>query len=370
MKNLVLFLGILLVSCAAKSVKIEVSNSLDADRKGEIVEVETAALAADFNLESYILKDGNGKEVAYQLSANGDRLIFQADVPAKSSATYSLQKGTPSPVAVRTQARFVPERSDDFAWENDIAAFRMYGPALEKIENPSNGVDIWMKYINEPVMDSIYAGRLRKLSYHEDNGLGGFDSYDVGHTLGAGGNALYTSQLWIGEAFDRYEILESGPLRSVFKLIYDTIRVGDTYYEETFTITTDAGSILNKGEVRYRGLEQAIQLGTGVYMHGDSVNTFYDKENKVLTYTFNTVTNKGVPQGQTFLGLYVPGATSDSFVENKQYIVLGDYKIGDTFTYYFGGISSRWKFSTEEAWLKALTQFSQAKKEPLKVAIL
>ncbi len=31
-----------------------------------------------------------------------------------------------------TFCRFVPERSDDFAWENDNVAFRVYGPALAK----------------------------------------------------------------------------------------------------------------------------------------------------------------------------------------------------------------------------------------------
>ncbi|MDR3262444.1 MAG: DUF4861 domain-containing protein [Tannerella sp.] len=368
MKNIFLLLPVLFCfSCATKSAKITIENTLDFDRNGEIVEVSTVGLAVDFVQKTYILKNEKGEEVGYQLLADNETLIFQANVPAKSTVTYTLQEGTPAPVAVKTAARFVPERSDDFAWENDMAAFRVYGPALEKIENPSNGVDIWMKYRDEPIMDSIYEGRLRKLSYHEDNGLGGFDSYDVGHTLGAGGNALYTNQLWVGEAFDRYEILESGPLRSVFRLIYDTIRVDNTYYAETMTITTDAGSILNKGVVSYQGQEQAIQLATGIYMHGDSVNTVYDKENQVLAYTFNAVTNKGVPQGQTYLGIYAPGVSSEPFVENKQYVALNDYKTGDDFTYYFGGVWSGWKVSTEQDWLTTLAHFRQAKQTPLTV---
>ena len=31
-----------------------------------------------------------------------------------------------------TYARFVPEREDDFAWENDLVAFRAYGPAMRR----------------------------------------------------------------------------------------------------------------------------------------------------------------------------------------------------------------------------------------------
>jgi hypothetical protein len=376
-KLLLLLLGVFLpVACAAESIKIKVENTLEFDRNGEIVEIATAGLKVDFTHKTYLLKDEKGVETGYQLLKNSkvSVLIFQANVSAQSSATYTLVEGMPANVAVRTQARLVPERRDDFAWENDIAAFRMYGAALEEIENPSNGVDIWVKYKDEPVMDAIYAGTFRKLSYHEDNGLGGFDSYDVGHTLGAGGNALYTSHLWIGDAFDRYEILESGPLRSVFRLIYDTIRVNDIYYAETLTITTDAGSILNKGVVSYQGLEQPIQLATGIFMHRDRVNTFYDKENRVLSYTKNIITNKGVSQGQNYIGMYVPEASSEAssepFVEDNQYIMLSDYRAGTDFTYYFGGAWSKWKFPTEQDWHDTLIRFSQAKKEPLKIEVL
>jgi hypothetical protein len=171
----------LLMSCASESTKITVENTLDFDRNGEIVEVETAGLKADFNAKSYILKDSKGVEVGYQLSADSSRLIFQAEVPAKSSATYTLTEGTPGPVAAKTHARFVPERKDDFAWENDLAAYRMYGPALAG-ENPSNGVDLWLKCTDVPVMDKFYADELeREISYHENHGEG-LDCYDVKHT--------------------------------------------------------------------------------------------------------------------------------------------------------------------------------------------
>ena len=34
-------------------------------------------------------------------------------------------------VKAKVYGRYVPERKDDFAWENEYAAFRMYGPALK-----------------------------------------------------------------------------------------------------------------------------------------------------------------------------------------------------------------------------------------------
>jgi hypothetical protein len=348
-----------------------VENTLDFDRNGEIVEVATAGLTADFNAKTYILKDAKGTEVGYQLLSDNTVLIFQANVPANASAVYTLSEGTPADVSVKTTARFVPDRSDDFAFENDMASYRMYGPALEQIEHPSNGIDIWMKYKEEPVMDKIYDGRLQKpaLSYHEDNGLGGFDSYDVGYTLGAGGVAPVTSQWWLGETFDRYEIIEKGPLRSVFQLVYDTIHVDNTTYQEIFTVTTDAGSALNKAVVSFKGIDQPMQLVTGIFMHRDSVNTVYDRENKILSYTKNITTNKGVEKGQTYIGIYTPDAAGDAFVQDKTFAILHDYKVGDDLTYYFGGVWNGWKFQTEEDWISALKHFSQAKKEPLKVTI-
>ena len=369
MKN-ILLLSIFLLACyTARSTEIVVKNTLDFDRNREMVEVSTNGLNVDFAHKTYVLKDEKGKEIGYQLVSDKRTLIFQADVPAKSSVTYTLQEGKPAPVAARAHVRFVPERSDDISWENDIVAYRMYGPALMKTEHPSNGVDIWMKYKDEPVMDSLYAGELnRKISYHEDTGLGGLDCYDVNHTLGAGGVAPYTTQLWIGDAFARYEIVESGPLRSVFTLYYDTIPVHGSYYKETLTVTCDAGSPLCKGVVKFEGAEP-VRAATGIFMDKDSVNTVFDKNNKIIIYTKNATSKKGVPQGQTYIGVYAPDMVGEPFIENGNYAVLNNYKIGDELTYYFGAGWSKWKFPAEQDWLTTLTKFAQMKQNPLKITI-
>ena len=370
MRNIILLLTLLLfASCTAKSIKITVENPCDFDRNKEIVEVHLVWPIADFANKTYVLKDEKGAEVGYQLLSDNHTLVFQANIPANASVTYTLQEGEPAPVAARAHVRFVPERSDDISWENDIVAYRMYGPALMKTEHPSNGVDIWMKYKDEPVMDSLYAGELeRGITYHEDNGLGGLDCYDVNHTLGAGGVAPYTTQLWIGDAFSRYEIKESGPLRSVFTLYYDSIPVENSYFTETLTITCDAGSPLCKGVVKFQG-NKLIRAATGIFMSGDSVNTVFDTENKIISYTKNAFSNKGVPQGQTYIGVYAPSMIGEPFFEDKNYTVLNDYKTGDELTWYFGGGWSKWKFPTEQDWLTALRHFSRAKQNPMKITI-
>ena len=370
MKSSILIFTILLfASCSAKPIKITVENPLNFDRNKEIVEVSTVGFNVDFDNKTYVLKDGKGVETGYQVLSDKKTLVFQANVPAKDLVTYTLQEGKPAPVAPLAHVRFVPERSDDMSWENDIVAYRMYGPALMKTEHPSNGVDIWMKYKDEPVMDKLYAGELKqKMSYHEDNGLGGLDCYDVTHTLGAGGVAPYTTQLWIGDAFARYKILESGPLRSVFTLFYDTIPVNGKYYTETFTVTCDAGSPMCKAIVKFKGADP-VQVATGIFMDKDSVNTVFDKGNRIIAYTKNTTSKKGVPQGQTYIGVYAPNMTGEPRIENKNYFVTTDYKLGDELFYYFGAGWSKWKFPTEKDWLKALVNFSQAKQNPLKITL-
>lgn len=370
MKHLYLFLLCFsFFSCSAKSVKIVVENTLDFDRNGEIVEVKTAGLAADFSVKPYILEAAGGKEIAYQLTTEkgSQLLIFHADVPAKSSVTYILKEGIPAPATVKTDAHFVPERKDDFAWENDLAAYRMYGPALAN-EYPSNGVDLWLKNTEKPIMAQFYADELQRgVSYHVNHGLG-LDCYDVKHTMGAGGIAPYTSKLWIGNHYDHYEILETGPLRSVFTLVYDSVLVDDTYYKQTITITADAGSVLNKALVRYEGLDKPLRLAGGIFLHKERGNTFFDKENQVIAYAENAVSNAGVPEGRNYVGVYMPEATGNPLEEDNHYFILGNYSAGSEFIYYFGGGWSKWKFPTDEDWFKALLRFSRAKKEPLKVS--
>ena len=82
------------------------------------------------------------------------------------------------PATPRAVARFVPERKDDFAWENDLVAFRTYGPSLRP--GPENsGIDCWFKRVPYPVMDKWYIEDRLKLPcgiiakpYHDDQGEG------------------------------------------------------------------------------------------------------------------------------------------------------------------------------------------------------
>lgn len=94
-------------------------------------------------LVTQIIEDGNKTE-----------LLFQTSLASNEKKYFRIMKqpeGLNKPVSeITTYCRFVPERKDDFAWENDKVAFRMYGPALE-YETITCGIDVWVKCVSTPV---------------------------------------------------------------------------------------------------------------------------------------------------------------------------------------------------------------------------
>lgn len=269
-------------------------------------------------------------------------------------ALLSLMACQREAVQPKVFGRFVPERKDDFAWENEYAAFRMYGPAL-KAENPSNGVDLWLKASPELVVDSFYyREHVLGLPYHINYGKG-LDCYKVGHTCGAGGLVvLAEDQTWIGGPYDRWEILEQTPERLVFRLEYDSLLVAGHILKESITITVEAGEPMNRADVVLTGdYEGELLVGGGIYMHDtidhfevyENLGTVYyeedalsDKTAAKMNYDFNGSTS----QGRIYLTVRTPEATVTD-IQDGNLIAVKEYQLGDTLTYYFGATWSEWK---------------------------
>jgi len=245
----------------------------------------------------------------------------------------------------------------------------MYGPALAN-ENPSNGVDLWVKRINELIVDEFYEGEHSTgISYHVDNGHG-LDLYKVGQALGAGGIAPYTAgKLWIGKHFDHYKVIEVGPLRSVFTLIYDSVKVGNLFYKQELTITTNAGSIMNKGVVTYSGPVKNMEVAAGIFLHDGKGTLKQNIANGTTAYAEDAVSDAKVPSGRNYVGFYIPEKVNEAKKESDHGLMTSSYKIGENFTYYFGGGWSKWNFPTDESWFNAINQFAEISKNPLKVTV-
>ncbi len=207
------------------------------------------------------------------LDGTAETLLTQVNLTPNETNTlrvYKLAKKQPAFLPSRLHLRFVPERDDDFAWENDRQAFRMYGPALAKKEKPSSGVDIWNKRSRGLVIDDWYKDGPTK--YHTDRG-NGMDAYKVGYTLGAGGVGFMDAEnkLVVGPQYDTWKILDKGPLRLRFQLTYAPIEIGKNggKVSETRTISMNAGShfFTTKSEFKTEGDVTGIRPATGLYVH-------------------------------------------------------------------------------------------------------
>ncbi len=351
---------------------IEIVNQYPFDRANEIVEIAASELGG-LSGTNYVLTDENGQEIPYQLIYNGTEsvqaLLFPATVKTGTKVAYTLNEGTPKAVKAKTSARFVPERKDDFAWENDIAAYRMYGPALAA-ENPSNGIDLWLKRTEELVVDSFYRGELKYgKSYHEDHGQG-LDCYKVGNTLGAGGVAPYVNgELLVGKHFDTYKVLDNGPLRSSFTLTYNEVDINGKKYKKEVTIHTDAGTVMNKAVVKLTGEKQPMQLAAGITLHDGKGSL--QKGTGLIVYGENAIADKDQKNvGKNYVGVVLPDKEDLYKIQNLHALLMKNYVPGEEFTYYFGGGWSQWKFPTQKEWLAAVQQFSKQVKYPLTVRIV
>lgn len=272
----------------------------------------------------------------------------------------------PKEQQLKVYGRYVPERKDDFAWENEYAAFRMYGPALLP-ENPSNGIDLWLKNSPALVIDTMYGRELKDHRPYHINYDGNLDCYKVAHTCGAGGLVVLTAdgegtngegyRTWIGGPYDRWEILEQKPDRFVFRLEYDSLLVAGQILHESLTITAEAGQLQNKAEVVLTSAQLSatgsqLLAGGGIYLH-DTVDyymtipevgyVFYeedalsDKQAAQMNYEYNGSTS----QGRIQISVKTPGATLTDIVDGNL-VAVKPYELGDTLTYYFGATWSKW----------------------------
>jgi hypothetical protein len=122
--------------------------------------------------------------------------------------------------------RYVPERMDDFVWENEFFGARAYGP---KVAEPppageglvSSGFDVFNKAVPDIMMaDTLVKGVREKISYHKFNGRG-FDNYKVSTGRGCGGFGMLGKDGWRHEGnWKAQRIVEKSPDKAVFELDY------------------------------------------------------------------------------------------------------------------------------------------------------
>jgi len=285
-----IFIHLFFVHLAAAQVNVTISNPSSIERKGELVSVDWKSIQAAYpaidTANFKVINKATKKELAWQLEKKGGdaivNLLVQVDVPANGKLILQLMKGKSTTASIKTYGRYVPERKDDFAWENDKIAFRMYGKELEKTpKEMAYGMDVWVKSTDRMVINERY----KRGKYHEDLG-DGMDYYHVGFTLGAGNIApMIKDSIYYDGTYARYKVLDNGPLRTSFQLEYNEWNAAGMKVRATKTITLDAGTHFNKVEVAYAGdTMAALPLVVGIIKRKEQGAMLLDELNGSMAY--------------------------------------------------------------------------------------
>lgn len=366
----ILILLLILAGCTGNRVKVTVENALPIDRTSETVGIPLGDITAklgEIDPASLVVTDSKGSEVPSQLiyegTGNPQSIIFQADVRAGTTVNYFIAPGAPQQYAPKAYGRFVPERYDDYTWENDRIAFRIYGPALIEKDGPSNGIDAWIKRTDKMVIDRWYSDYLSgKNTYHDDNGEG-CDCYKVGRTLGAGAMAPYVDDsLWLAINFETWKTLDNGPIRTSFRLTYPPFLVRDVMVTETRTISLDAGSQLSRITEEYSGIENEFTVAAGIVKREEGSPLLFPPDKNAIAYRLD-----GGEGGITYIGTVLT-TPATSVKENLDHLlIVTRYNPGTPLTYYTGAGWSKWGFESDAAWTKYIDEFSMKLSSPLKI---
>lgn len=386
-KVLIYLIGILIFhSCSQeKRTKIIViQNTLDKERLFETVELTPDFLKID-SLSNIGIKDLiSNKLLITQLVDNDgdgimDLLLFQPKIAARSKKEFEIveiAEDERPKSELFCYSRFVPERTDDYAWENNKVAFRMFGPAAQKMVEDgvpggtlSSGVDAWLKKVNYPIINKWYKKETEtKGTYHEDTGEG-LDNFHVGDSRGVGGiSTKKDSTYYFSKNYTKWRTIATGPIRTSFYLEIGNWDAGGTSIRESKVISLDYGSNLSKFEISIDGTD-IISAGL----------TLHEKDGQVTGNEKEAWISYWQPHDGSELGTAII-ASHDYFLGYEKYDVqekdisnaYAHLKVEENKVVYFAGFG--WKesgqFKTRQDWENYLSLFTEKINNPLKTLLV
>ena len=356
----------------AQKATISISNPSVGDRKEEIVAIAWKDVLAKYSsidtANFKVINVASKKEIPWQLEYKGGKavqnLLVQVDIAAKGSMKLLLQKGKSANFPTKTYGRYVPERKEDFAWENDKIAFRMYGKELEQTpKEMAYGIDVWVKRTDKMVINERY----KRGKYHEDIG-DGLDYYHVGFTLGAGNVAPYVNDsIYHSKNYVRWKVLDIGILRITFQLEYDEWDVNGMKVKATKTISLDAGSQLNRVEALYEYSEKpTMPAVVGIIKRKDQGVMLLDEQQGIMGYWEPQMAEDGI----TGVGSILLTPATKMKITNEQLLAQTTTQKNEPLIYYTGAAWNKAQvFTTAAAWFSYLQAFKERLLKPLKVVV-
>jgi hypothetical protein len=380
------FLVSALVVCGAFSVTkaqenrltVRAVNKLDLPRRSQTIEISARDLAplGEKDLTKIHVQDSSGKELLSQAVDTDyddlhkpDIVIFQADFAPHEAKQFTLTVGAKheyKKTDFKAYGRFVRERFDDFAWENDLIAHRTYGKALITWKGEpltSSAIDIWSKRTSKLVINDWYMVD----NYHADNGEG-MDDYSAGATRGCGGSGVWSNnKLYAPTNFVDSRVLANGPIRVMFELVYEPFNAGDLNVSQVVRISLDAGSQLDHFQNFYI-LQPANQIAVVVGLKkvkGEQKE--FSAARGWLAIWEPMEKNQGM---QGVAAIVDPAAVATASEDERNNLLLLKPAAGKAVSYWAGFAWDRaGSITSADAWKKYVDEFAAGLSSPIEVAV-
>lgn len=363
--------AVCLLSCSSRqAVTVVVENDSELPRTCETVELDFKTLASKvegLTEDNAVVLDAEGVQLPVQVYTERhgrELLIFQATVPAGGTMEYTVTAGVREPYDTLAYSRYVPERADDYAYENNLVAGRIYGPALA--DPRTFGSDIWLKSTDRLIIDEWYA----KNDYHHNYGEG-MDCYKVANTLGGGALAPYVGdRIIIGDNYAEQERICNGPVRTKAVLKYDEINVDGNLVTTVKEISLDANSRFLKTSTWFDAVSiQEIPVVLGAVMHDVVARTDGDH---YIAFT-EKASDSSDPErdGNISVGLVVDAAEQgvEAATMDGHAVLKAVATSGKRFDVWTGSGWSQGGVESPEAWADVVKDFAYAQAHPLKVTV-
>lgn len=383
---LLVFSLLFFVNCSQKTETkfIQIKNTLNTERSFETIELTQEFLKVDDLSTVGIRDEESGQlQVTQLVDTNGDgffdQLLFQPKICPSSEKEYEIILITKEeqPISkVICYSRFVPERTDDYAWENDKVAFRSFGPAAQKMaeENIKGGTltsgnDAWLKKVAYPIIDKWYKKTVEgNGSYHKDTGEG-LDNFHVGISRGIGGIAVkIADSYYFSKNFTEWKTITTGPIRTSFYLKYADWDADGNTIEESRIVSLDLGSNLTRFSLSLSGINE---ISAGLTLHEKDGTVTGNNEKGWVSYW--------QPHGDSELGTAIL-ASPNSFIGFEKYETdqedasnaFARLKVENNNAVYYAGFG--WKesgqFKNKQEWENYLNTFSDKLKNPLVISLI
>ncbi|MCM1501859.1 MAG: DUF4861 domain-containing protein [Bacteroidales bacterium] len=352
----------LFASCTSVQT-VTVTNDTDLARSNETIEIELSALKG-IQAENAVVLSGE-RQIPSQVYTEKDgtaKLLFQASVPAQSSIEFTVAKGIREEFETKAYSRYVPERLDDYAYENNLVAGRVYGPALN--DPRTFGSDIWLKCTSRLIIDEWF----EKADYHHNYGEG-MDCYKVASTLGGGALVpCFGGKLYIGDNYQTQEHICDGPIRTKAYLTY-SFDMDGKQIDAVRELSLDANSRFVKISTCFNADCETLPVALGAIQH--NVIAREDGRNYIAFTEEASDTDDPARDGNISVGLVLDNAVEalgTSTIDGHA-VILANAVCGTPVAAWTGSGWSQGGIESPEAWAQAVKDFAFAQANPLKVTI-